>query len=154
MASNEHLNYEFTNWLHNLAPWQWFFTGTFKYEASNAAAQRAWTRFMEKYMSDVSWFYVTEKNPSRSGYHIHALIHGVDGYSSNRIWGKWFKRFGINRLEPVRSRHKVEKYTTKHCANYLTKGYGHYDFKINDSGLWAKATNATASAAPDLQVGA
>ena len=139
MASNEHLNYEFTNWLHNLAPWQWFFTGTFSYEASNAAAQRSWNRFMAKHMSDVSWFYVTEKNPSRSGYHIHALLHGVDGYSSNRIWGKWFKRFGINRLEPVRSRHKVEQYTTKHCANYLTKGYGHYDFKLNSPGLWAQA---------------
>ena len=71
-----------------------------------------------------------------------------------RSWNKWFKRFGINRLEPVRSRLKVEKYTSKHCANYLTKGFGHYDFKLNDPGLWAQATNATASAASDLQVGA
>tara|TARA_B100000927_G_scaffold254490_1_gene220752 strand:+ start:290 stop:730 length:441 start_codon:yes stop_codon:yes gene_type:complete len=139
MASNEHLRFEFTNWLHDMAPWEWFFTGTFSYEASNAAAQRAWKRFMTKYMSDVSWFYVTERNPSRPGYHIHALLHGVDGYSSTAIWNKWFKRFGINRLEPVRSRMKVEEYTTKHCANYLTKGYGHYDFELNDKGLWANA---------------
>ena len=140
MASNEHLNFEFVNWLHGMAPWQWFFTGTFSYEASNASAQRAWTKFMRKHMSDVSWFYVTERNPSRAGYHVHALLHGVDGYSSTSIWKAWFKRFGINRLEPVRSRRKVEEYTTKHCANYLLKGYGHYDFQINDKGLWSQAS--------------
>ena len=84
-------------------------------------------------MSDVSWFYVTEKNPSRPGYHIHALIHGVDGYSSKTLWNKWFKRFGINRLEPVRSRMKVEEYTSKHCCDYLTKGYWFYVTEKNPS---------------------
>ena len=90
-------------------------------------------------MPDCTWFYVTEKNPSRPGYHIHALISGAETYRRKAIWKKWFKRFGINKLEPVRSRKKVEDYTTKHCANYLTKGYGWYDFEINDSDLFNRA---------------
>lgn len=133
------LNFEFTNWLHALAPWELFFTGTFAWEASNGAAQRSFQSFMHKEMPDVTWFYVTEKNPSRPGYHIHALISGAETYRRTAIWKKWFKRFGINKLEPVRSRKKVEAYTTKHCANYLTKGYGWYDFEINDSDLFNRA---------------
>lgn len=133
------LNFEFTNWLHSLAPWELFFTGTFSWESTNQAAQRGFEKFMKKEMPGVTYFYVTEKNPSRPGYHIHALISGAETYLRKAIWKKWYKRFGINKLEPVRSRAKVEKYTTKHCANYLTKGYGWYNFKINDSELWHKA---------------
>lgn len=136
LSRKESLTWEFSNWLHSLAPWELFFTGTFSYEASNESCQRSFKSFMNKYMSDVSWFYVTEKNPNRPGYHIHALIHGAEGYSRKTIWNKWFKRFGINKLEPVRSRMKVEKYTTKHCTTYLTKGFGWYDLKINDPNLW------------------
>lgn len=139
MTKKESLSFEFSNWLHNLAPWELFFTGTFSWEASNGAAQRSFQRFMHKHMPDCTWFYVTEKNPSRPGYHIHALISGAETYRRKAIWKKWFKRFGINKLEPVRSRKKVEDYTTKHCANYLTKGYGWYDFEINDSDLFNRA---------------
>ena len=30
----------------------------------------------------------------------------------------------------------VEKYTTKHCVSYLTKGVGDYDFVIMTQWLW------------------
>ena len=135
------LKWEFAKWLHELAPWELFFTGTFEWEASNSSAQRAFKSFMQKNMSDVSYFFVTEKNPSRPGYHIHALMSGAETYKRTTIWSRWFKRFGINKLEPVRSRKKVEEYTTKHCANYLLKGVGWYDLEINDSSLWSKAVN-------------
>ena len=143
MTNTEDLNFQFTNWLHDLAPWELFFTGTFSWEASNAACQRAWKRFMKKQMPDVTWFMVTEKNPQRPGYHIHALMQGTETYRRKTIWNRWYKRYGINKLEPIKSRKNVEDYTTKHCSNYLTKGVGWYDFEINDRDLWSKASGKT-----------
>ena len=140
MTKEEDLKFQFTNWLHDLAPWELFFTGTFAWESSNSAAQRSFQKFMSSSMPGVSYFYVTEKNPSRPGYHIHALIHGAETYRRKTIWKKWYKRFGINKLEPIKSKKKVEDYTTKHCATYLTKGIGWYDFQLNDSELWSKAS--------------
>lgn len=138
MTKLEDLNFQFTNWLHDMAPWDLFFTGTFEWESSLTATRRAFQNFMKKHLPDVSYFFVSEKNPNRPGYHIHALMADCTGVYRKRIWERWKLKYGMNRLEPIRSRHDVEKYTTKHCTSYLTKGIGDYDFKLTDPELWKK----------------
>ena len=138
LTKDEHINFEFTNWLHDMAPWDLFFTGTFEWESSLQATRKAFQKFMSKNLPNVSYFFVSEKNPSRPGYHIHALMADATGLYRKGVWALWKKKYGMNRLEPIRSRLDVEKYTTKHCVTYLTKGVGDYDFQINDPELWHK----------------
>ena len=138
MTKDEHINFEFTNWLHDMAPWDLFFTGTFAWESSLQATRKSFQNFMKNNLPGVSYFFVSEKNPLRPGYHIHALMADATGVYRKGIWALWKKKYGLNRLEPIRSRMDVEKYTTKHCVSYLTKGVGDYDFVINDPELWNK----------------
>ena len=138
VTKDEHINFEFTNWLHDMAPWDLIFTGTFEWESSLQATRKAFQKFMSKNCPGVTYFFVSEKNPSRPGYHIHALLCNATGLYRKGVWALWKKKYGMNRLEPIRSRLDVEKYTTKHCVTYLTKGVGDYDFQINDPELWHK----------------
>ena len=129
-------------WVTSLAPWKEFFTGTFAGEYSEASAQRAFERFMKKHGSSISYFYVTEPNPSRAGHHVHAILSDTYGLSYARLGTHWFKRYGINRLEKIRSADQVTAYCAKHAGKYLLKGTGWYNFKLQDPGLWRKARKA------------
>ena len=139
----ERFKQQLEEWVTSLAPWKEFFTGTFHGEYSEASAQRAFERFMKKHGSSISYFYVTEPNPSRAGHHVHALLSDTYGLSYARLGTHWFKRYGINRLEKIRSSDQVTAYCAKHAGKYLLKGTGWYNFKLQDPGLWRKARKAS-----------
>ena len=130
---------QLTDWVTSLAPWKEFFTGTFAGEFSEAAAVRAFERFMRKHGSSISYFFVTEPNPSRAGHHVHAILADTYGLSYARLGKHWFKRYGFNKLEKIRSQEDVTAYCAKHAGKYLLKGTGWYNFQLQEAGLWKQA---------------
>lgn len=105
------------DWVNSLAPWSVISHLTFAWECSLNAAQKAYERYMSRHYSRVSYFYALEQNPSRCGYHVHALWADTGGVYRREAWNKWFKRYGRARIEPVRRYEDVSRY----CAKYVTK---------------------------------
>ena len=126
---------EFVNWVDSLKEWEWYFTGTFKYECGMEPAKRAFKRFVRYEMNDgVSYLYVCESNRGRGGYHLHALFADCQWMRRKIIWKAWFKRYGRNQILPVdRSRgFGVEFYLSK----YLTKELADWDIHIEGDKEW------------------
>lgn len=127
------------DFIHELCPWQIFFTGTFEGEFTEAATQRGFERFMTKSFPGVSYFYVIESNPSRAGHHVHALMHSGETIWRNEMNQAWAKRFGFAKVEKIRSHDDVESYCTKHVMTYLAKGGGWWNVQINNKDAWAES---------------
>ena len=48
---------EFVNWVDSLKEWEWYFTGTFKYECGMEPAKRAFKRFVRyEHTHRLKWF--------------------------------------------------------------------------------------------------
>lgn len=105
------------SWVHSLAPWEVIAHLTFRWEVSLDAARRGYERFMHRSLPHLSYFHAEEQNPSRDGYHVHALWADCKTLYRREAWSKWFKRFGRARIEPVRSKGDVADY----CSKYVTK---------------------------------
>jgi hypothetical protein len=101
-----------------LAPWKVFATHTFRWNASLSSAGRVYRRFMDRMLPSISFFYAVELHPGGHGGHIHALW---DSLEAPRIatHKEWLKRYGGNRIEPVRSFDDVVQYCSK--VAYLLK---------------------------------
>jgi hypothetical protein len=134
------LNVEMGDWVHLMAPWQVISHLTFSWEASIHSAARCYEKFMRTDMRGVSYFYALEPNPSRDGYHVHALWVDCMNLRRSDIWKLWFMRFGRARIEPVNSRDDVcdyvAKYVTKESSWWNLNLLGHRhpemeDFRLN-----------------------
>lgn len=88
------LNVEMGDWVHSLAPRQVISHMTFAWEASIWSAQRCYEKFMKREMWGVSYFYALVQNPSRNGFHVHALWCDCKNKSRREIWQTWFERYG------------------------------------------------------------
>ena len=139
----EHELQQLSQWVHCLAPWSVFFTGTFEGEYSEASCQRAFERYAKKTLPGVSYFYSIESNPSRAGHHVHALLADCAGMKRTEMWEAWFKRFGRARVEPVRSIADVSEYCSKHLTSYLTKARGWWNFHLGSPDLWHRQAKAS-----------
>ena len=128
-----------SNWVHGLAPWSVYFTGTFKGHFTEQAAQRAFERFMRKGYSSVSYFYSIERNPgAHVGHHVHALFADCAALNRKGAWSDWYTSYGVNRIEPVKCSEDVAAYCSKHLVGYLTKEGGWWNFKLASPDLWHK----------------
>lgn len=127
---------EIADFMHGLAPWQVFFTGTFKGEFTESQTQRAFEKFMQRNYSEITYFYVIEHNPSREGHHVHAVMYSGEPIWRDSLNSAWFSRFGFAKVEKINSRSDVERYCSKHVNNYLTKGGGWWNYKVNCPELW------------------
>ena len=132
----EHEINDISEWVYGLAPWSLFFTGTFRGEYTEAAAQRAFERFTKKNYPQLTYFYSLERNPSRVGHHVHVLFSKSEGMYRKQFWNKWFTQYGRNKLEPINSREDVANYCTKHLAGYLTKSGGWWNYRLANPDLW------------------
>jgi hypothetical protein len=123
---------------------------------SQKAAMKVFHRFIKRTNEYIaSGIYFTEPNPSRAGHHLHALLkfHDRKGemeetfetvspdfrVSAKAMWRAWYKRYGRNRVEPIRNKEDVEQYVTKHCAQYASKHVsqgGEWWWACNDPKLW------------------
>jgi len=123
------LNVAMGDWVHSLAPWQAISHMTFSWEASIQSAQRCYEKFMRSELWGVSYFYALEQNPSRDGFHVHALWCDCLNRSRRQIWQDWFDRYGRARIEPVNNRDDVADY----CAKYVTKENSWWNVKLMGS---------------------
>jgi hypothetical protein len=117
---------EMAQWVNSLAPWSVFATHTFSYEASLWSARRVYERFMLKALPKVSYFYAIEANPSRDGHHVHAMWDSL-GAPRTATHREWLKRYGRNRIEPVRDFADVVGY----CAKYVVRENAWWDFHLS-----------------------
>ena len=132
----EHEINDISEWVYGLAPWSLFFTGTFRGEYTEGAAQRAFERFTKKHYPKLTYFYSLERNPWRLGHHVHVLIADCVGTNRKEFWEKWFHQYGRNKLEPINSREDVSNYCSKHLAGYLTKSGGWWNYRLATPDLW------------------
>jgi len=105
------------DWVGGLCRWDCVAHLTFAWEGSIWSCERVYKRFMQRVLPQVSHFYALEQNPSREGFHVHALW--VDLRVRRRsAWAAWFQRYGRARIEPVRGQGDVSDYVAK----YVCKG--------------------------------
>lgn len=116
-------------WIESLvAPdgWDVMCTFTFRWSASAASAQRVFTRWINRKLPQLSYFYAIEPNPSHDGNHVHSLWSDARGVYRREVWADAFQRWGRARVEPVRSKRDSSDYASK----YLCKPNAWYDIKL------------------------
>jgi hypothetical protein len=118
--------YEMSNWVHTMAPWDTLLHLTFAWEASLDSARRVFEKWMRTEYGRVSYFYAIEENPSRDGYHVHALWADARSVFRKEAWAAWFKSYGRARIEPVRGKEDVATY----CAKYVCKERAWWNVKL------------------------
>lgn len=138
-------------WLDEFS-WDLWCTLTFKEERSHASATRAFENFGKFIRNsgspDAGWFFAHEVG--RLGrLHLHALIGGIDPWTSRRaLWRWWFRRYGRAQILPF----DPDRGAAFYVAKYVTKGeLSHYDIEPptgRQGRLWTTPpgqTNATPS---------
>jgi len=104
-------------WVVALAPWDVFFTGTFRFEVRRVDVA---SRIAERFFSHNVWrrpvFYAVEWHPRGHGCHVHAVIASSGSCYRRGLWRAWFDRYGRARVEPVRDRDQVGRYCAKYCV--------------------------------------
>jgi hypothetical protein len=81
---------------------------------------------MAKHYGRLSYFYAIEENPGEPGHHIHALFADCVEIYRKEMWAAWLKRFGRNRVEPVKNLGDVVDY----CSKYVTKAGAWWNVKL------------------------
>jgi len=117
---------QMADWVNMLAPWEVFATGTFRYEAGMWSANKAWKKVLNGQLARCSCFYALERNPSRDGYHIHALLGDCTAIFFKDVWAQWFQRYGRFHSEPVRHYGDVSRY----CSKYVCKRSAWWDVRL------------------------
>ena len=110
----------YADWVKSLAPWDTYFTNTFRWPASVDSARRLWERWIKKYQPGVPVFYGIDPNPSGDGgHHVHSLLASGGGCYRKEAWDLWWHRYGVNRVVPVTS---IEGGLSGYCAKYPLSG--------------------------------
>jgi len=123
-------------WVRGLAFWDVIAHLTFRWEASIPSTQRCFEKFMRLKLPGVSYFYAIEQNPNRLGNHVHCLMANTAGMSRQKAWDAWFKKYGRNRIEPVKNSDDVASY----CSKYVTKELDTWwNVKLVTADLWHTA---------------
>ncbi len=133
-------------WIESLAqPTGWEVMATFTWwqpqstnpeEALNVARRR-YVDWADRSLRGVSRYDAFERNPSRDGYHVHALWADCEGLNRRWSWKLWQGTFGDwrggrlvraarARIEPVRSKRDSSAYASK----YLCKEDAWFDIKL------------------------
>lgn len=81
---------------------------------------------MRKALPGVGYFYAIEENPSRDGHHVHAFWDSVDA-PRKATHREWLKRYGRNRIEPVRGFSDVVNY----CSKYVVKERAWWSIRLS-----------------------
>lgn len=115
-----------SGWVDSLCPWDVIAHLTFRWVVSLDGARRGYERFMRRALPHLSYFFAEEANPSRDGYHVHALWGDCETLFRKEAWAAWFKRFGRARIEPVRNKGDVVSY----CSKYVTKEGAWWNVKL------------------------
>lgn len=123
---------EMAAWVSHLAAWKVIAHHTFRWEASLWSADRVYRRFMDRTLPGISYFFACEENPGRDGFHVHALWDSPEA-PRKATHREWLKRYGRNRIEPVRCFDDVVSY----CSKYVCKETAWWDVHLSRR-QWAK----------------
>lgn len=101
-------------WLLNLAPWDCFFTCTFKSRVPRLqTAQGIFVNWMKR-CPGVPTFYAVEFHPGGHGAHLHGLMALAHrGLQRTALWESWFDAYGRNSFLPPRSPGAVAGYCAR-----------------------------------------
>jgi hypothetical protein len=106
---------EVATWVTSLAPWDVYFTNTFRWPASEDSARRLWERWIRCQQPGVPCFYGIDPNPSGDGgHHIHALLASTGGVYRKDVWRAWYVRYGVSRVVPIETIGGVSGYIAKY----------------------------------------
>lgn len=125
------------SFVNSLAEWKVFATHTFAWEASLWSADRVYRRFMRDSLPSVSYFYALEQNPGRQGFHVHAIWDSAEA-PRKATHKDWLRRYGRNRIEPIRGVASVEQY----CAKYVCKEGAWWDVRLSRGALAKREKNS------------
>jgi len=117
--------WEIEDWVFKLAPWDVWFTGTFKWPVYRVDVASGITeRFMAKHLPARPCFYAVEWHPGGHGCHVHALIASSGACYRSGLWRAWFGRYGRARVESVRHADQESSYCAKYCVKHaFAKGW-------------------------------
>lgn len=116
---NYKLQEEYSKWLSNES-WDYFFTGTFKFEGITPnGARKAAERFFRGFPTKELVVLFIESGSLYGKVHLHGLLRfSLDGKpTAQTIWGRWFNKYGRAKVEVIESREAVSNY----CCKYVTK---------------------------------
>jgi hypothetical protein len=117
-----------------------YLTGTFRNKVVNRggfefevgygveSAAKAFRRFVARNVPGCRSVYAVEKNPSREGHHVHALLRLSGRVRRDELWEDWWDKYGTNRIVPVEQIGGVAAYVSKYCVT------GFYEWGILNSG--------------------
>jgi len=117
---------EMSKFVWELASWRVFATFTFRWSASVESARRCFERFVRRSIPNVSFFFAIELHPGGHGGHVHALFDR-DDFPRKAVWSAWKKRYGVNRVEPIKGFQNVCDYVAK----YVVKDHSWWNFSLN-----------------------
>lgn len=135
MDGQQQLQDAWGDWLSTF-PWQAWCTLTFKEEwpdgtvftPTQASATRAFgrfTRWLRKDSPGLGWFCAHEVG-SLGRLHLHALLGGMEPYTSRRaLWKWWHDRYGRAQILPYDRERGAAYYLTK----YVAKELAHYEIE-------------------------
>jgi hypothetical protein len=109
-----------------VAPWQYWFTGTFADEYSLPAARRAAQRYVERSGAALA-FWGTESGTVTGRNHLHGLLHYDSSVPSARsLWRLWHRAYGrahVDQFDQEKgAAHYVSKYVARQLADYDLQG--------------------------------
>lgn len=117
---------QMAKFVHELARWKVFATFTFQFSASVRSATKCFEKFVRRNVPNVSVFFAIELHPGGHGGHVHALFDCIE-FPRHWLWQEWKKRYGINRIEPIRGYIDVCEY----CSKYVVKDHAWWNFSLN-----------------------
>lgn len=102
--------------------WDYFFTGTFRYnDISVNGARRACERFFEGFSGIEIGILFFEHGSLYGRVHVHGLLRfdPKRKATAGTIWGRWFETYGRARVETPKSGKSVSTYCTKYVTKHL-----------------------------------
>lgn len=126
------------NWVASVAKWEVRADLTFKLVVSADRALKLYEAFMMQVIPSVSYFVAVERNPSRSGYHLHAVWADCQEVCRRVVWKRWFERYGRALIEPIRDSSYSLCYLSK-SVSYASKSPSLWNLKLCRSELFHRA---------------
>ena len=126
----------FIDWLESLAPWTTKLDMTFNWNADEFRCRRLFVRWMETQLPSSTFLYSIERDPyqekvanTRQGLnqacHVHAIsdtdwdwLKHKQGLLRKDKWQNWKSRYGMCRIDPVRTIKGATSYAMKKILNY------------------------------------
>ena len=117
--NNREFQFAVANWVQGLSAWNTFETITFVRALSVQRVVARYQDIHDRYCPGVPYFFAVERNPSRDGHHVHAMLAAPRSMRRDKLWSVCFANCGRTRIEPIRCANGVVTY----CAKYVSKEF-------------------------------